>query len=43
MVETRDPQRRGKTSAVYGDGPVGVAVEVDAPRAGEWVRRRLSG
>ena len=42
-VETRGPQRRGKTSAVYGDGPVGVAVEVDVPRAGEWVRRRLSG
>ncbi len=41
-VETEDTGRRGKTSAVYGDGPARVAVEVDAGRAGEWVRARLS-
>ena len=42
-VETQDPERRGKTSAVYGEGPVRVAVEVDAVRAGELLRERLSG
>ena len=42
VVEAQDPERRGKTSAEYGDGPVMVAVEVDAARAGEWVRERLS-
>ena len=41
-VETEDPERRGKTSALYGGGPVMVAVEVDAVRAREWVRERLS-
>ena len=41
-VETEDPERRGKSSAAYGGGPVEVAVEVDAVRAGEWVRERLS-
>ena len=42
-VETQHPERRGKTSAVYGDGPVRVAVEVDAVRAAELLRGRLSG
>ncbi len=41
-VETRDPERRGKTSAVYSGGPVRVAVDVDAGRARELVRERLS-
>ena len=41
-VETQDPERRGKTSGIYGDGPVRVAVEVDSVRAGELLRERLS-
>ena len=41
-VETQDPERRGKTSAVYGEGPVRVAVEVYAVRAWELLRERLA-
>ena len=42
-VETRDPERLGRTTAAYGPGPVRIALDIDAPTAVSAITARIRG